>query len=165
MADAYPMKIAIYGPSGEMGVFTLNEHLGLVIPDEAGMALIADDDPIIDPRNPDVELWYTDGKRFMDGLLLRFSGAYVRAHIVQDDEPLALMPVPMAMAGAPVSGDAKGSRMFTFKLELEDGTPADPSTFTAAVPDWKAGDTIPLGPGRSLRVVAVREGVLVVTVS
>lgn len=52
--------------------------------------------------------------------------------------------------------------MFTFKLELEDGTPADPPTFTAAVPNWKGGDTIPLRPGRSLRVVEVREGVLVV---
>jgi len=52
--------------------------------------------------------------------------------------------------------------MFTFKLELEDGTPADPPTFTAAVPDWKPGDTIPLGPGRSLRVLESREGVLVV---
>lgn len=51
--------------------------------------------------------------------------------------------------------------MFTFKLELEDGTPADPPTFTAAVPN-KGGDTIPLRPGRSLRVVEVREGVLVV---
>ena len=51
--------------------------------------------------------------------------------------------------------------MFTFKLELEDGTPADPPTFTAAVPNWKAGDTIPLGPA-TLRVVEVREGVLVV---
>jgi hypothetical protein len=52
--------------------------------------------------------------------------------------------------------------MFTFKLVLEDGTPADPSTFTAAVPHWKAGNEIPLGPGRSLRVVEVREGELVV---
>jgi hypothetical protein len=55
--------------------------------------------------------------------------------------------------------------MFHFTLELEDGTPADPPTFTAAVPNWQAGDTIPLGPGRSLNVVEVREGVLVVTVS
>jgi hypothetical protein len=39
---------------------------------------------------------------------------------------------------------------------------ADPPTFTAAVPDWKPGDEIPLGTGRSLRVVAVRAGVLVV---
>ena len=53
--------------------------------------------------------------------------------------------------------------MFKFKLVLEDGRPADPSTFTAGVPKWKAGDTIPLGPGRTLRVVEVREGVLVVT--
>lgn len=53
--------------------------------------------------------------------------------------------------------------MFHFKLELEDGTPADPQTVTVAVPNWHAGDTIPLGAGRSLRVVVVREGVLVVT--
>jgi hypothetical protein len=30
---------------------------------------------------------------------------------------------------------------------LEDGTPADPPTFTAAVPNWKASDEIPLGRG------------------
>ena len=47
--------------------------------------------------------------------------------------------------------------MFTFKLVLEDGTPADPPTFTAAVPNWKAGDVVPLGAGRSLRVVEVRD--------
>ncbi len=46
--------------------------------------------------------------------------------------------------------------MFTFKIEFEDGTPADPPTFIAAVPNWKAGDTIPLGPSKSLRVVDVR---------
>ena len=46
--------------------------------------------------------------------------------------------------------------MFTFKLELEDGTPADPPTFTAAVPDWNAGDNIPLGPGERHRVVDIR---------
>ena len=51
---------------------------------------------------------------------------------------------------------------FKFQLVREDGTPADPPTLTAAVPNWKVGDTIPLGPGRSLRVVEVREGVLVV---
>ena len=51
---------------------------------------------------------------------------------------------------------------FMYRLELEDGTPADPPTFTAAVPNWKPGDTIPLGPGHSLRVLGVREGVLVV---
>jgi hypothetical protein len=52
--------------------------------------------------------------------------------------------------------------MFHFKLELEDGTPADPPTFTAAVAAWKPSDEIPLGPGKSLRVIEVREGVLVV---
>jgi hypothetical protein len=33
--------------------------------------------------------------------------------------------------------------MFKYQLELEDGTPADPPTFTAAVPNWKAGDNYP----------------------
>jgi hypothetical protein len=42
---------------------------------------------------------------------------------------------------------------FTFKLELADGTPTDPPTLKAAVPDWQAGNTITLGPGRTLRVV------------
>jgi hypothetical protein len=45
---------------------------------------------------------------------------------------------------------------FYFKLELEDGTPADPSTLHTAVPHWQAGDTIPLGADRMLRVVDTR---------
>jgi hypothetical protein len=48
-----------------------------------------------------------------------------------------------------------GSRMFLFKLEKPDGTPADPATHSTAAPNWRAGDTIPLG-GRVLRVVGVR---------
>jgi hypothetical protein len=34
---------------------------------------------------------------------------------------------------------------FTYKLEHEDGTPADPPRFRAAVPNWRTGDTIALG--------------------
>ncbi len=45
---------------------------------------------------------------------------------------------------------------FAFRLEHEDGTPADPPTLKAAVPNWQAGDTIALGRGRMLRVVAFR---------
>jgi hypothetical protein len=44
---------------------------------------------------------------------------------------------------------------FTFRLEQEDGTPADPPTFRTAVPTWRPGDTIPLGAGRALRVIVV----------
>ena len=47
---------------------------------------------------------------------------------------------------------------FTYKLEHEDGTPADPPTFRTAVPTWKGGDTIPLGRDRRLRVIEVRPG-------
>jgi hypothetical protein len=45
---------------------------------------------------------------------------------------------------------------FTFRLEHEDGTPADPPTFRTAVPNWQVGDTIPLGADKTLRVVEVR---------
>jgi hypothetical protein len=45
---------------------------------------------------------------------------------------------------------------FAFKLEREDGTPADPPTLKVAVPNWSAGDTIPLGRDKMLRVVDVR---------
>jgi hypothetical protein len=45
---------------------------------------------------------------------------------------------------------------FMFRLEQEDGSPADPPTLASAVPDWRPGDAIPLG-GRTLRVVAVRD--------
>jgi hypothetical protein len=42
---------------------------------------------------------------------------------------------------------------FIFRLEQEDGSPADPPTLKSAVPDWHPGDAIPLG-GRTLRVSA-----------
>jgi hypothetical protein len=46
---------------------------------------------------------------------------------------------------------------FMFRLELEDGTPADPPMFRSAPGvTWSAGDTIPL-VARTLRVVAVRD--------
>jgi hypothetical protein len=39
--------------------------------------------------------------------------------------------------------------MFTFKLEREDGTPAEPAILKTAVPNWQAGDTIPPVAGRN----------------
>jgi hypothetical protein len=55
---------------------------------------------------------------------------------------------------------------FTYRLEKEDGTPADPPVLHTAVPTWQAGDTIPLGKDRALRVIETRfedeESVLVV---
>jgi hypothetical protein len=47
---------------------------------------------------------------------------------------------------------------FTFTLELEDGSPAEPSTFSTAVPNWSPGVTIPLGRDRTVRVVEIRPG-------
>jgi hypothetical protein len=47
---------------------------------------------------------------------------------------------------------------FLFKLETIDGAPAEPPTLSTAVPNWRAGDTIPLG-ARTLRVVDERNGV------
>jgi hypothetical protein len=45
---------------------------------------------------------------------------------------------------------------FLFRLETADGAPADPSALTAAVPNWREGDTIPLGK-RTLRVIGKRD--------
>ena len=45
---------------------------------------------------------------------------------------------------------------FLFRLELEDGTPADPPQVSTGVQTWRRGDTIPLGR-RELRVVDVRD--------
>jgi hypothetical protein len=45
---------------------------------------------------------------------------------------------------------------FTFKLEYEDGSPADPPVLHTAVPNWSPGHTIPLSRDRTLRVVEIR---------
>jgi hypothetical protein len=47
---------------------------------------------------------------------------------------------------------------FTYKLEQQDGTSADPPVLHTAVPMWSAGDSIPLGADRVLRVIEVRSG-------
>ena len=47
---------------------------------------------------------------------------------------------------------------FLFRLELEDGTTADPPTFETAVPTWRPGDTIPLSRDKILRVIDTRLG-------
>jgi hypothetical protein len=45
---------------------------------------------------------------------------------------------------------------FMFRLEQKDGSPANPPTLKSAVPNWRTGDTIPLGR-KTLRVVAIRD--------
>ena len=45
---------------------------------------------------------------------------------------------------------------FIYRLELEDGTPADPPILRTAVSAWSPGDTIPLGRDRTLHVTEVR---------
>jgi hypothetical protein len=44
---------------------------------------------------------------------------------------------------------------FLFRLETVDGAAANPPTLDAAVPNWKAGDSIHLG--KTLRVVGIRD--------
>jgi hypothetical protein len=45
---------------------------------------------------------------------------------------------------------------FLFRLETLDGVPAEPATLNSAVPNWGAGDTIPLGK-RTLVVIGKRD--------
>jgi hypothetical protein len=44
---------------------------------------------------------------------------------------------------------------FAFKLELADGTPADPPSIQSTVTNWRVSETIPLGRDRTLRVVGI----------
>jgi hypothetical protein len=43
-----------------------------------------------------------------------------------------------------------------FRLETKEGLPAEPPTLPTAVPNWRAGDAIPLGE-RTLRIVELRD--------
>ena len=45
---------------------------------------------------------------------------------------------------------------FLFRLEIEDGVPAEPPTLSSAVPDWRIGHTIHLGK-RTLRLIGKRD--------
>ena len=45
---------------------------------------------------------------------------------------------------------------FRFRLETADGAPAEPSTLSAAVPNWPIGSTIHVGR-RTLRVIGRRD--------
>jgi hypothetical protein len=45
---------------------------------------------------------------------------------------------------------------FLFRLETEDGKPADPPTLSAAVPNWSVGDSIYFGY-KTMRVVGQRD--------
>ena len=46
--------------------------------------------------------------------------------------------------------------MFLFRLETPDGEPAEPPTLSSAVPNWHAGDEIPLGAGNAASDRATR---------
>jgi hypothetical protein len=45
---------------------------------------------------------------------------------------------------------------FLFRLQTADGAPAEPPKLESSVPNWRAGDTIPLGT-RTLRVLGIRD--------
>lgn len=45
---------------------------------------------------------------------------------------------------------------FLFRLEMADGSPAEPSKLESVVPNWRPGDVITLGR-RQLRVVRLRD--------
>jgi hypothetical protein len=45
---------------------------------------------------------------------------------------------------------------FPFRLETPEGLPAEPPQLTSGGPNWRPGNTIPLGYG-TLPVVAVRD--------
>src|SRR3954454_19827249 len=81
-------------------------------------------------------------------------------------QPRTHRPVGLRPRSAPKCFSLRGRRPapersnrmvgFLFRLETAEGALAEPPTVTSAVPNWRPGDTIPLGRGRTLRVVSVR---------
>ena len=47
--------------------------------------------------------------------------------------------------------------MFTYRMILEDGTPADPPKFVTAVPTWREGNKVLIRPGSEFEIVAIDE--------
>jgi hypothetical protein len=69
-----------------------------------------------------------------------------------------VVPGPFVMLGEP-SGPREGEDWmagFLFRLEREDGTPAEPSSLSSAAPNWAPGQTMHFGR-RTFRVIAVRD--------
>jgi hypothetical protein len=56
----------------------------------------------------------------------------------------------------PTGEEGVGLAGFLFRLETEDGKPAEPAMLNAAIPNWRVGDTIPLGK-RALVVIGNRD--------
>jgi hypothetical protein len=46
---------------------------------------------------------------------------------------------------------------YHFRLQRSDGSPADPPTYRSTVLTWRQGDSIPIRPGRMLRVLGIRD--------
>ena len=65
--------------------------------------------------------------------------------------------VPADTLVTPSGPGQEGWKTVTFKLERLDGTRADPPSIESSVLSWRPGDTIPLGAGRTLQVVRVRD--------
>lgn len=45
--------------------------------------------------------------------------------------------------------------MFTYRMKLADGTPAEHPTFQTSQPDWKVGDKVLIRPGTAYRIVGM----------
>jgi hypothetical protein len=62
----------------------------------------------------------------------------------------------LALPSGPTRRGGVGLAGFLFRLETENGAPAEPPTLSSAVPNWGEGDTIHLGK-RTLRVIGKRD--------
>jgi hypothetical protein len=52
--------------------------------------------------------------------------------------------------------------MFRYLLVLPDDEPNDPAAFITAVPNWSVGETIMLGEGEQLRILAIETSIAAV---
>ena len=59
---------------------------------------------------------------------------------------------------APNRQPERRPQVFTYRLILKDGSPADPPQFVTATPTWDEGDIFMSRPGRMFRILAINDG-------
>jgi hypothetical protein len=80
------MEVVIEGTSGELGRVKLHEATGIAIPDEGALRFLEDTE-VRDPDDPEMELFFTDGRRYLRALVVAVRGDYCWARLVEEGQP------------------------------------------------------------------------------
>jgi hypothetical protein len=75
------LRAIIEGTTGEIGEVRLVGDVA--VPDDRAMQLL-DDVPVRDPEDPEGEVTYADGRRYLEGLAITWNGTYSWVRLEED---------------------------------------------------------------------------------